>query len=327
MSDRAIGLFRSSAATGLAASSMAALIGAGLIVAVAGCGAKTDLDRGPAPGIADAGVDPMRCQTEVRTAPLRPTTVMAPTVTGATARSWTLSDKPPGSALRLTEPATGASIEVTPDVAGEYELTVLTETPRGEVSCLVRLFAVPSEGLRIEISWNGPPDRSCDLVRAPCDPTDVDLHLVRETGRFFDLDDDCHWQNCQADGRALPWGAPGAVDDPRLDIDDQEGFGPENINIDGPVPGTYRVGVDLWDGDGAPEAEVTVRIFCGSGRLEPVEVFGPVVLREHLIGMRGDNDFWRVADVTTMPSGCRVAALGTPARPDLISHDDAASGR
>ena len=46
---------------------------------------------------------------------------------------------------------------------------------------------------------------------------------------------------------------------PRLDIDDTNGLGPENTNIDDPEPGTYRIAVHYWRGS-APTRN-TVRVF------------------------------------------------------------------
>jgi uncharacterized protein YfaP (DUF2135 family) len=61
------------------------------------------------------------------------------------------------------------------------------------------------------------------------------------------------------------------VDDPRLDLDDVNGFGPENINIEEPeVPMDYLIGVYYYrhDGSGRERNTVaTIRVYIG-GRLE-----------------------------------------------------------
>ena len=79
-------------------------------------------------------------------------------------------------------------------------------------------------GLTIKISWDQ-------------DLCDVDSHLIAPGGAFFDCDLDCHFGNPSPD-----WGVPGDwADDPFLDVDDIDGYGPEHINISEPTPGaTYR---------------------------------------------------------------------------------------
>ena len=55
---------------------------------------------------------------------------------------------------------------------------------------------------------------------------DVDLHLVRGGGTPFS-NDDCYYANLSPD-----WGVPGDTsDNPFLDVDDLDGYGPETINL------------------------------------------------------------------------------------------------
>jgi len=85
-------------------------------------------------------------------------------------------------------------------------------------------------GLAIRLSWD-------------VDNTDVDSHLIAPGGSFFDCDLDCHYQNPAPD-----WGVQGDwSDDPFLDVDDVDGYGPENINISEPQPGTYQFIVHYYD--------------------------------------------------------------------------------
>ena len=66
----------------------------------------------------------------------------------------------------------------------------------------------------------------------------------------------------------------GAIEDnPTLDVDDTDGFGPENITIPMLVPGLYRVAVHGFDGAG----DATVRVVLGEGTTDEVSrVFGPL---------------------------------------------------
>jgi len=77
-------------------------------------------------------------------------------------------------------------------------------------------------GLSIKLSWDA-------------DLTDVDSHFISPNGTLFDCDEDCHYGNPSPD-----WGVAGDwLDDPFLDVDDVDGYGPEHINISEPIPGTY----------------------------------------------------------------------------------------
>jgi hypothetical protein len=143
------------------------------------------------------------------------------------------------------------------------------------------------------------------------DGTDMDLHLLSPIAkRWFDEDSnqDCFYSTC---GDPPPnWGDPNTgSDDPHLDIDDTDGFGPENINIDRPAPGVYRVGVHAFQG---LANKVTVRIYCGGSRLTPHTTMGPVPLFE--------DQVWRVADVEIFADGhCDVRSLALPdGSPNLV---------
>lgn len=285
------------------------------------------------------------CEVRVRATPTPPDAICPGTITTEPLREvvldgmglddgtivafrWELVRQPVGSAADPPTPASAARSRFTPDVAGEYivRLTV-TDDHGNRASCDVLVRAVPQEGLRVEIFWNGPPDRSCDTMPGPgCDPTDVDLHLLRPgTEPWFHSGGDCHWANCTS-GRRLDWFTPAVEDDPHLDIDDVEGFGPENVNVDRPAAGTYRVGVDFWAGDARNTATVTVNIYCGTGSTMPVATFGPVTLRTGTV--QDQNDFWRVADVEIGSGiGCTVRDLATAAGPSIITHGTARSTR
>jgi len=194
---------------------------------------------------------------------------------------------------------------------------------------MTTVAALVREGLRIEMYWNGPPDRSCDQSPAPpnCDASDVDLHLLRQGGtRWFESTDDCYYANCTRVG--VEWGSPSPLDNPRLDIDDVQGFGPENINIDAPIPGTYRIGVHYYDDDapvGNLPATVTVRVYCSS--TSAVAMFGPVTLYTDSTSS-DQNDFWKVADVTIPPAGrCLVTSLAVNGQPNIVSRAEAMQSR
>ena len=114
-------------------------------------------------------------------------------------------------------------------------------------------------GLHIELEWD-------------TDSSDVDLHLLQPGGDFFDCDTDCYFSNPAPD-----WGTQGDVmDDPFLDYDDVDGYGPENINVSEPQPGSYKVLLhyysDSYDGFGGGSSNAIVRVYS-YGQL--LQEFGP----------------------------------------------------
>ena len=63
--------------------------------------------------------------------------------------------------------------------------------------------------------------------------TDIDLHLVRPGGTPFDVSgDDCYYANKNPDWNILN----DNTDDPFLDVDDIDGNGPEEINLQSTAP-------------------------------------------------------------------------------------------
>src|SRR5690606_11993620 len=90
-------------------------------------------------------------------------------------------------------------------------------------------------------------------------------------------------------------------ENPSLDIDDKDGEGPENINIDDPNPcAWYAVGLHYFDDQGLGPSFATVRIFInGQRRFEKINV--------HLeVGGVASGDFWEVALIHWDGSTARV---------------------
>ncbi len=140
-------------------------------------------------------------------------------------------------------------------------------------------------GLHIELEWD---EDNCD----------VDLHLLQPGGSFFDCSD-CYFSNPSPD-----WGTQGDVnDDPFLDYDDIDGYGPENINITEPQPGVYKILIhyysDTYDygpDEGATDAIVRVYSY---GQL--LAEFGPQELDQTDRNWDVCNFEWPSA--TTTPLG------------------------
>ncbi len=117
-------------------------------------------------------------------------------------------------------------------------------------------------GLTIKLFWDA-------------DNSDVDSHLIMPGGTYFDCDSDCHFGNPAPD-----WGVQGDwLDDPFLDVDDVDGYGPEHINISTPMAGTYKYVVhyydDTYEDSAATDTNATVEVY-EFGQL--LGTYGPVYL-------------------------------------------------
>lgn len=98
---------------------------------------------------------------------------------------------------------------------------------------------------RVQLTWTSDPN------------SDLDLHLLRPGGSYG-TGDDCYFGNCPGSG--LEWGVTGTAGNPILDVDDTDGFGPENIYLtSGAEAGEYRIIIHNWDGTDGEVA--TVRIY------------------------------------------------------------------
>lgn len=158
--------------------------------------------------------------------------------------SWSLTQQPPGSDGTITN-LVSPDTSLFTDVAGTYEVQLVVENTIGISSAPARcvIEAIPADDIHVELSWDTP--------RA-----DLDLHLSSGDASLFERPGDCNWCN-----KTPAWGAAGTSDDPRLDLDDRGGFGPENINVQYPSDGTYDVRVHYFDDHGDDLVTATVRVY------------------------------------------------------------------
>ena len=163
---------------------------------------------------------------------------------------------------------------------------VLTTDPanpevRVDVSAIAEPPPLEDVELHIRLTWD-------------TDLTDVDLHLLAPNGQMWTCEGDCYFSNGQPN-----WGDPNAfVDDPFLDLDDVDGHGPENINLEAPVPGTYRVLVHYWSDHGGDDPRATLEVLN----------FGQVVAQYGPTQLSNIDDTWEVVDITF--PGLQLMPLG-----------------
>lgn len=169
--------------------------------------------------------------------------------------SWTLVSQPLGSAVVMPS-GNGPERTFMPDLAGDYVGQLVVSTADGRVStpCEVTLEAIPVQDLWVEMFWTHAGD-------------DMDLHLLAPGGTFGS-NKDCHWENCVS-ANGLNWGSSTSTDDnPRLDLDNIPGTGPENINIAQPAAGKYTIIVhDYPESTYNGANDVTVNVYM-NGQLE-----------------------------------------------------------
>jgi hypothetical protein len=151
------------------------------------------------------------------------------------------------------------------------------------------------ELLHVQLRWHTPDDPN-ELDEGPGMGADLDLHLLHpaapqnqqaadldgdgDPDPYFDPRYDCYSSNNRPD-----WGEAGALHNPRLDRDDIDGAGPENINLDKLESGvSYRVAVYYVDDHGFGPSLATVQ----------VKLAGDLVYESENVNLQA-GDMWCVA--------------------------------
>jgi len=207
------------------------------------------------------------------------------------AYKWQVVQRPEDSTAQIAPHEGAPEATFFLDLAGEYRFELEVTDNYGQSShpaCQVVVEAIPDEDIHIQLVWDTPadPDQTDTGFGAG---SDVDLHLLHPLGDWFCAPRDSYYANPNPD-----WAVPfDPSDDPSLDIDDTDGAGPENINLNHPENNrVYRVGVHYFNDHGYGPSFVTVRIFIQG------------VLRFELANKRmaGTDQFWDVATIA-WPTG------------------------
>lgn len=244
---------------------------------------------------------------------------------------WTVVDRPAGSTAVPVEqfhnplrPADGGPPDSpeTPfaqffvDLTGEYVIELRVVDSLGAIApsdqceqplAQVRILAEPDEDIHVQMVWDTPGDDTSPVnPQTDGDGSDVDLWLLHPRALSWnDIGRRCYYGNPSPD-----WGVLNQVDDnPSLDIDDVNGAGPENINLNNPentqdLGGAYRVAAhyyrsfrELGIGDYGPSM-VTMRIYLGGALAFEAD-------RELI----DTDDFWEVASIVWTPGDRRVQPI------------------
>ncbi len=175
---------------------------------------------------------------------------------------WTLVQRPVGSTAVLASTQNNTN-ELIVDLAGFYQVqldvfAVDANRPddgliRSCAPATIDLDVVPEDDLHVQLVWDHP-------------NADFDLHLLRDDGRVFTHDGDCYFSNRRPEqSTTTPSWSDNPDENPRLDVDDNRGYGPENINLKHPAPGSrWTILVHYWNKqtDAAATTTATVRIFA-----------------------------------------------------------------
>jgi hypothetical protein len=203
--------------------------------------------------------------------------------------------QPPGGAGIFNPGPSYPDVKFQANVAGKY--TFQLEVKDAESwSCFPaqrEILVVPNEAVHIELTGDTPGDP--DQTDTGFDSgADLDLHFVHMNNAllnphgydeypppdgdgvnegFFDDLWDTFWFYPDHD-----WGIfSNWEDNPSLDLDDTDGAGPENLNLNVPEPGvTYKIGVHYWDDHEFGSSTPSVHIYF-FGELEVSQTGCPMV--------------------------------------------------
>ena len=223
---------------------------------------------------------------------------------------WT-AKQPAGSNQVFVPGPTFPNPTFTANAAGEYEFCLEVWDQNDVKSCnpgCVTVLVLPEEAIHVELLWKTPADPD-ETDTGPAAGADMDLHFTHPLALGPDLDCDgkpdpwfsnpfdTFWFNPNPN-----WGSANAQvnDDPSLDLDDTDGGGPENLNLDDPEgtivkPTQYSVGVHYWNDHGFKESQATVNIY----------IMGVLALQISKVKMNV-LDMWYVGKINwpnTMSSG------------------------
>ncbi len=225
---------------------------------------------------------------------------------GIISYGWTVQ-QPPDNMFNLQPSNDYQSPTHQANVAGEYQYCLdvcdalhCSSDPDCNTTVCKTVTVVPQQAIHVELTWSTPGDPD-PFNEGPDAGADMDLHFTHPfaTGPdldqdgapdgWFDMSWDCFWYRPRPEWESVN---PNVHDDPRLDRDDTDGAGPENVNLDVPVQGrVYRIGVHYWDSHNYGYSYPRVKIY----------IWGTLVYDRNLESedrKMSECDLWEVATIT-----------------------------
>jgi len=225
---------------------------------------------------------------------------------------WEWSVLAPEHSVSQFFPSAGvAAPSFQPNIVGTYLFRLEVYDSAGNKSCAPAEYLVDvrsHDAIHVELLWRTPGD--IDETDEGGGATfswgsDVDLHFLHPlaAGQFFDDAHDCYWKT-----PLMEWGPVGPAGDPRLDRDDRDGGGPENLNMATPEDGMrYQVGVHYYNDWGYGGAFATVRVY----------IYGVLRDQSDEVGLV-NADLWE-SHAIEWPSGRVVRVTGPDGLPKITS--------
>jgi uncharacterized protein YfaP (DUF2135 family) len=182
---------------------------------------------------------------------------------------WSVKSAPKDSTSKIVTDGAAASLFL--DLAGNYEVCLNVEDGDNMMSCntdCISISALPRETIHVQLVWHTPGDSD----ETDTEGADLDLHFMSlPDGKWGDVGEselnngtDVYFLNPRP-----VWPIEGQGNElPSLDIDDIDGAGPENVNLDHPTPCRwYAIGVHYIQENAFGPSYATVRIYV-DGKLK-----------------------------------------------------------
>lgn len=189
---------------------------------------------------------------------------------------WSLAKQPAGTQIVFVPSSSFPNPQVAVNAAGEYRFELQVWDDNDKQACApaqATVLVMPDEAIHIELLWDTPADPD-QADSGPAAGADMDLHFAHHLASGPDVDCDGQpdpWFSNPFDtfwfNTGPNWGSSlSAKDDPGLDLDDTDGGGPENLNLDEPEgtlskPVAYSVGVHYWNDHGFGASFATVNVY------------------------------------------------------------------
>lgn len=183
-----------------------------------------------------------------------------------------------------------------------------------DVSTVYDIEEIPYEDSgSFDVCCANPYGNSCDPECIPNYGVDATCIISNDAGESYLAKDPACYKGgnrcvlvCEPDTEDINYKVA-IEDNPTLDIDDVEGFGPENINIIQPSVGNYKITVYYFNDAGIGSSDAWVKVYI-NGINKPEWTFGPFTLER-------SKQAWDVAVIQWPERGSADPVKVTPLKP------------